>query len=154
MNILEFVPQRVKTSWPGILMGGLSFVAFGCESSKGRTPTACEKTPILGGEIVGLSKDSSLHGLVFRKKNGAVRKDEQVKIVWRMTGRGNLKVTSLRPDGSTGELAFGPEPHLSSSFARPGDEWGTGFKFDQIGCWHLKLDRAEGHGDVWVLVEQ
>jgi len=52
-------------------------------------------------------------------------------------------VPSRRPDGSAGRLSFGPEPHTGSSFARPGDEWGTGFVLDAPGCWELEVQRGD-----------
>ena len=71
------------------------------------------------------------------------------KIVWRMTGRGPLRVAFTAPTGRARPLAFGPEAHSASSYHRPGDEWGTGFVFDEPGCWHIRLQRTSGSGDVW-----
>jgi hypothetical protein len=69
-----------------------------------------------------------------------------------MTGRGDLAVSFTSPDGRPRPLVFGPEPHGASSYARPGDEWGTGFQFDQPGCWRIHLQRSTGSGDVWLTV--
>jgi hypothetical protein len=66
-----------------------------------------------------------------------------LKVVWRVTGTGDLHVTALRPDGTSAPLDFGPEIHGGSTFHRPGDEWGTGFLFDAPGCWHLEVSRGE-----------
>ena len=73
-----------------------------------------------------------------------------MKIVWRMTGEGDLSVTYESPEGVPAELTFGPEPHGGSSYHRPGDEWGTGFLFDEPGCWHIHFERTVGSGDVWI----
>lgn len=44
-----------------------------------------------------------------------------------------------------------PEAHAAgSSYHRPGDEWGTGFRFDASGCWHIHLARNDTTGDVWL----
>jgi len=48
---------------------------------------------------------------------------------------------------------WGPELHGSSSFHRPGDEWGTGFVFPSAGRWDLHLSReGGGFGDLWLMV--
>jgi hypothetical protein len=49
----------------------------------------------------------------------------------------------VRPDGSAGELAFGPEPPGGSNVEAPGAEWGTGFRFDVPGCWRIELSRDD-----------
>jgi hypothetical protein len=49
-------------------------------------------------------------------------------------------------------LVFGPERHSASSYHRPGDEWGTGFRFETAGCWHIHLARTDTSGDVWLEV--
>jgi hypothetical protein len=74
---------------------------------------------------------------------------DEVKIVWRMTGNGPLTVTVTAPDGQNHPLVFGPEPHGTSTYHRPGDEWGTGFHFTSPGCWHIHLIRANASGDAW-----
>ena len=48
-------------------------------------------------------------------------------------------------------LVFGPEPHRGgSTYHRPGDEWGTGFRFTTTGCWHIHLARDDNAGEVWI----
>jgi hypothetical protein len=86
---------------------------------------------------------------LFLTHRPPIRVGDEVKIVWRMTGKGELSVTSESPTGRPGVLTFGPEPHGGSSYSRPGDEWGTGFVFDEPGCWHIRLQRTSGSGDVW-----
>jgi hypothetical protein len=87
------------------------------------------------------AKGGSVAGLLFGPLPSVV--GTGLKIVWRVTGSGDLKVTSERPDGSSGKLTFGPEPHGSSNFDRSGAEWGTGFLFDAAGCWHIDVVRGE-----------
>ena len=50
------------------------------------------------------------------------------------------------------EVAVGTvkSPHSGSTYDRPGDEWGTGFLFDEPGCWHIHLQRTVRAGDVWM----
>jgi hypothetical protein len=124
------------------------------------TPTSaddrgCDQTPIQTSgfpEVQGIGRDATIYGLLFLTHPGQVRAGEELKIVWRMTGQGDLTVSYFGPDGRPGVLTFGPEAHSGSSFQRPGDEWGTGFSFDAAGCWRIHLERSVGSGDVWLAV--
>lgn len=124
------------------------------------TPTApgsgaCDQTPIRTSvmpEVQGIGRDATIYGLVFLTHPGPVRVGEELKIVWRMTGQGDLSVSYFAPDGRPGVLTFGPEAHGGSTYQRPGDEWGTGFSFDAAGCWRIHLERSVGSGDVWLPV--
>lgn len=109
-------------------------------------------TPIVDNEVIGVATDATIYGLLFPTGPLPIRAGDELKIVWRMTGAGDLSVTYQAPDGSPVTLTFGPEAHSGSSYDRPGDEWGTGFKFDEPGCWHIHLERTEGSGDVWIAV--
>jgi hypothetical protein len=102
-----------------------------------------------GPEVVGDATDATVYGLMFTH-SPPVRAGDEVKIVWRMTGQGDLSVRFVDPDGRQRPLVFGPEPHGSSNYDRPGDEWGTGFLFDRAGCWQIHLQRDVGVGDVWI----
>ncbi len=67
---------------------------------------------------------------------------QSVKIVWRVTGSGPLRVVFRDPTGARHPLEFGPERHGASTFRRPGGEWGTGFAFDAPGCWTIQVRRT------------
>jgi hypothetical protein len=101
-------------------------------------------------EVRGASRDATAWGLALGPGHIPPRSGEQLKIVWRMTGSGPLTVAVVAPDGRARPLVFGPEPHSTSSYHRPGDEWGTGFLFDRAGCWHISLTRADTSADVWL----
>jgi hypothetical protein len=58
-----------------------------------------------------------------------LRVGEDVKIVWRITGRGPLQLATVGPDGRHHPLQWGPQLHSGSSYTRPGDEWGAGYRF-------------------------
>lgn len=92
-----------------------------------------------------------MYGLMAKS---TLRVNEAVKIVWRMTGSGELSITASGPAGESLALTFGPEPHAGSTYERPGDEWGSGYRFDVPGCWNLHLERDDTSGDVWLQVEQ
>jgi hypothetical protein len=104
----------------------------------------------IGKEIKGASRKGSLWGLALGPARLPLRAGDELKIVWRMTGTGPLNVVFRSPDGEGHSLVFGPDAHLGSSWTRPGDEWGTGFKFDAAGCWHIHLARTDVSGDVWL----
>ena len=114
------------------------------------TPTVESETS--PPEVRGIGIDASVYGLLFLSHPLPIRDGEEVKIVWRMTGDGDLTVTYEAPNARPGVLTFGPTPHASSSYNRPGDEWGTGFLFDEPGCWHIHLQRTSGAGDAWLNV--
>ena len=113
--------------------------------------TAC-RTPVLDedGAFQAEASGGEVNALVFGPL--PPRSGSELKIVWRVTGAGDLAVRAERPDGSAGVLTFGPEAHPASNFDRPGDEWGTGFLFDAPGCWHLDVRREALHARVAVLV--
>ena len=71
---------------------------------------------------------------------------EEVKVVWRMTGRGDFSISATGPDGTVVNPVWGPEQHMDSSWNRPGEEWGTGWVFPAAGCWTINARRASGSG--------
>jgi hypothetical protein len=75
-----------------------------------------------------------------------------VKVAWRMSGSGPLAMAATGPGGRTVRPAWGPEPHSSSNWTRPGDEWGTGWVFPVPGCWTITLTRTQGRGHLSVPV--
>lgn len=77
---------------------------------------------------------------------------QSVKIVWRVTGSGPLRVVFRDPTGARHPLEFGPQRHGASTFRRPGQEWGTGFAFDAPGCWTIQVRRTGTSARVGVLV--
>ncbi|MEO3871739.1 hypothetical protein ABGB18_23230 [Nonomuraea sp. B12E4] len=105
-------------------------------SAAGSTPApvvakaGCDGTQVLMGagfpEVRGTARDAELWGLLFI---GAppIKRGEQTKIVWRMTGEGPLRIEATLPDGTAARRLWGPEEHEGSTWRRPGDEWGTGF---------------------------
>ncbi len=103
-------------------------------------------------EVHGTSVHGQLWGLALGPGHVPPRSGDELKIVWRMTGTGPLHVTFTAPDGRRRPLALGPAAHASSDYHRPGDEWGTGFRFSAAGCWHINLTRSTTSGDVWLNV--
>jgi len=100
------------------------------------------------GEVRGTGHGAELWALLFTTVPLPVGK--RVKIAWRMTGSGPLRIAARSADGTPAKQWFAPERHGGSSWHRPGDEWGTGFILTKRGCWGFHLTRTEGAGDVWL----
>jgi hypothetical protein len=150
----------------------LLLIGAGCSASHDRsvspTSTSSQTTPTttrtqaicatptrfgLGGapnELRGESNDAQLWGLALGPGHVPPRVGNELKIVWRMTGHGPLHISFVAPDGHQQPLVFGPEAHSASSYRRPGDEWGTGFRFVSHGCWHIHFTRTDSSADVWL----
>jgi hypothetical protein len=94
----------------------------------------------------------SAYGLLMSTSGLKIRKGDELKIVWRVTGEGDLAVGFADPLGNPRALLFGPERHGGSSYIRPGDEWGTWFAFDRAGCWHITLTRGLDTAEAWLKV--
>lgn len=69
--------------------------------------------------------------------------NEEVKIVWRSTGAGPFTIEADGPGVESIDPAWGPDPHGSSNWDRPSEEWGTGWLFPSTGCWTFDVS----HGD-------
>ena len=122
-----------------------------------RPRTACATPSRFGtdanaNEVRGVTTTGQLWGLALGPGHIPPRAGEELKIVWRMTGTGPLRIAFTAPDGRARPLVFGPEPHTGSNYQRPGDEWGTGFRFSAPGCWHIHFARDDTTGDVWLTV--
>ncbi|GAA4498848.1 hypothetical protein GCM10023191_044720 [Actinoallomurus oryzae] len=111
--------------------------------------------PVSGGgpEVRGTGHGAGLWGLIMvRPRSPLIRAGDEAKIVWRMTGTGDLQLSAIGPDGRSRKLAWGPEAHGGSSYHRPGEEWGAGYRFDRPGCWDLHAVRGTASADVWLKV--
>ena len=100
-------------------------------------------------EMQGVGDGVTLFGL-FSSAQATV--GEQIKVVWRMTGDGDLSMVATGPKGKTLHPVWGPEPHDSSSYHRPGDEWGTGWTFPDQGCWTIQATRKTGSAKLAIRV--
>jgi len=90
-------------------------------------------------------------GLIMATGGGSpLHAHEDVKIVWRITGRGELHLTATGPDGRGHALEWGPDRHAGSNYSRPGDEWGAGYRFTGPGCWTLEAKRGRASARVWL----
>jgi hypothetical protein len=78
--------------------------------------------------------------------------NQEIKVVWRMTGDGDFNFQVSDMQGRTVPLVWGPEPHGSSSWNHPGNEVGTGFKFPHSGCWQIHVAKSDVDADLWLEV--
>jgi hypothetical protein len=94
--------------------------------------------------------DGELWALIFG--NYPARQDREIKIAWRMTGDGPLTLHATGPRGRRVAPLWGPEEHAGSNWDRPGDEWGSGWRFPQPGCWTVHLVRGSDQGTAGIRV--
>lgn len=74
-----------------------------------------------------------------------------IKIVWRMTGSGPLRLAATSPTGTATGPASGPQEQ-GSNWNRPGDEWGSSFVFAEPGCWQIQASRDSSVADLWIVL--
>jgi hypothetical protein len=117
--------------------------AVGCKPASPMQPSG-----VGGPEFEGTSADASLWTLLFNP----LATGQDIKMVWRMTGSGDLHVVALGPQGQQVQPDWGPEAHSGSNWQRPGAEWGTGFTFPAAGCWDMRATRENASGDVWLVI--
>ena len=104
-----------------------------------------------GPEITGRGRGAQLHGLIMVPHFPISAWRRSVKIVWRMTGSGPLKLAAYDAHGRKVPLAW-IEPHGGSNYRRPGDEWGSGYRFPHPGCYRLTARRTVGSAEAWLRV--
>jgi hypothetical protein len=103
-------------------------------------------------EFIGQSDSSvTLYGLLFSLY--PLRAGREVKIVWRMTGSGDIRFTAIGPSGEQIAPTAGPTPHSGSNWVRPGGEWGTVFRFPTRGCWTIQVTRGATEATAGLLVK-
>jgi hypothetical protein len=100
-------------------------------------------------EMQGVGRGVTLFGLFFSPQATV---GEQIKVVWRITGDGDLSMVATGPGGKTLRPVWGPELHSGSSYHRPGDEWGTGWTFPSTGCWTIQASRKTGSAKIGIRV--
>jgi hypothetical protein len=115
--------------------------AVPCRESPRRAPDQAFEAAATGGEAWALP-----FGPV------PVEVGVELKLVWRITGEGDLEVEATDPEGGSHEPAQGPTAHESSNFDRPGDEWGTFFRFPTPGCWKVIARRGTTEATLTVRV--
>jgi hypothetical protein len=116
--------------------------------------SACPTTAVLDGaqpERQGIGDGATLWALFF-PVGPSLTAGKEIKVVWRMTGSGDLSISATGPGGAVVMPQWGPESHNGSSFHRPGDEWGTGWVFPVPGCWTVNARRTAGSASLTIRV--
>lgn len=157
-SIMRWFPGDLRSFSLGCL--AVVVVVSGCSSSSengdrdesGRPPLGSKTNidPRFDGqfETRGRMAAGSLWALFYHRRAG-----DEVKTLWRMTGRGELSLKAVGPGGTTLKPEWGPESHGSTSTWRhPGDEWGAGWTIPEPGRWtfHARLPGGR-HGTVTVV---
>lgn len=149
---------RVRPAMPASQPAGFGALGRpGCGPPSPRN--AAGQTFPARGEVLGTAAGGQLWALFFNGEwassdsavlEGVVGKE--VKIVFRMTGSGTFEIAATAPDGTRVGPVWGPVFHPSSTWTRPGREWGTSFVFTQAGCWRIQGRDGGATGDVWLVV--
>lgn len=109
-------------------------------------PSPVDTTPMGLAEIQGTMRSpGELWALLFFDR---ARSEEELKVVWRMTGSGQFTVEARHEDGTVIPPTWGPKSHSWSSWQRPGLEWGTGFIFPKSGCWTLLATLGDTRAEI------
>ncbi len=134
-----------------ILACAMMFVACSASGAKpdGCQPSITEADPLQATEVRADASDGrEVWALIF---NGwelgfgvelRMPVGQEVKIVWRVPGEGDVSFHADGPDGEGVEPVWGPDRHLGSNWERPGDEYGTGWLIPSAGCWTLTVERG------------
>jgi len=141
-----------------VLVAGCS----GPSSANGESPgasspvdSATPKAPC--SETTRVRPDGAMRGQTENGQvwalGGAPKVGEEFKLVLRVTGAGELSVLGVSPDGSRRAPTSVVE-HISSNFNRPGDEWGTFWKFDRVGCWRIIVQRGNLNSNITLTVDE
>lgn len=107
----------------------------------------CQPSSQTGMDTKGHAPRASLYALDLVATAG-----HQTKIVWRMTGTGDLQMFAENAAGTRVTPDWMQQHTLGSSWSRPGDEWGTGWTFPTAGCWRVFAIRETVAGDAWFTV--
>jgi hypothetical protein len=110
-------------------------------------PSLIQKSENSFPEIQGTMKsDGEMCALLFFDEAHA---NEELKIVWKITGTGfAFAAQAQHEDGTIVLPIWGPEVHTDSNWRRPGEEWGTGFNFPKPGCWTITVTSGETRGEI------
>lgn len=126
----------------------------------GCRPSLMASDPIHPGELRA-SSDTAIEAWALIFQTWETREaqelllpaEREVKIVWRSTGSGEADLSARDASGLEIEPDWGPQPHLSSNWSRPGEEWGTGWTFPSEGCWTITIERGQSQAWLVALVQ-
>jgi hypothetical protein len=116
------------------------------ETPAGCQPSMIQTSPNSFPEIQGdMDSKGEIWALLFFD---TARANEEEKIVWRITGDGYEFDAQAKSEQGTIIQPIWKTYHESSTWKRPGEEWGTGFNFPEPGCWTITVTRGETTGTI------
>lgn len=116
------------------------------ETPAGCQPSKIQTSPNGFREIQGdMSSEGELWALLFFETAHA---NEEVKIVWRITGEGDGFEAQAQSEQGAILQPIWKQYHEGSNWQRPGQEWGTGFNFPEPGCWTITVTHGETTGTI------
>lgn len=149
----------------------VAVMAFACAPSQGSPSSGSSATthpsPVAAAGCAPASPSGAFAGEVQGTATGGTvwawfmqsyppQAGVEDKTIWRLNGpstAGLVPTFTLNgPASAMGRLDWGPDYHLSSTWNRPGDEYGTGLLFPVAGCWDLHVSLGPVTGDVYVAV--
>lgn len=101
-----------------------------------------------------MKSDGELWGLLFFDK---ATPNTDLKFVWRITVTGTGAGFHAQAQNENGTIilpVWGPDYHESSTWQRPGMEWGTGFNFPEVGCWTITVSLGTTRGEISIDVQK
>jgi len=116
------------------------------ETPAGCQPSKIQTSPNSFPEIQGdMDSEGEIWALLFFD---TARANEEEKIVWRITGEGDAFDAQAQSETGAIIQPIWKDYHGSSTWQRPGQEWGTGFNFPEPGCWTITVTRGETTGTI------
>lgn len=143
---------RVRVALPTPHPTGALLGRPGCEPPSPITPGRAGPP-----EAFGTTSNGQLWALFF---HGRLASDSaavftglvglELKVVLRGTA-GVALTTATAPDGTQRQPVW-QQTHSGSTWARPGDEWGTGWRITEPGCWQIHVGSKDTGADLWFRV--
>jgi hypothetical protein len=113
-----------------------------------RPVSATRTLPDGAMEIEGAAEGDDQATLWARLPDGTAPSGVEFRIVWRIPGSSQLRLTALGPDGEQVDPTQ-VAPTSAPGWIRPGDAWTSTFHLPSPGCWRVNAQRGRIHGDVW-----
>jgi hypothetical protein len=152
---VQVKPVGATTPPPG-------FAALGAPGCNPASPRNQNGEALARAEVFGTAVGGSFWGLFAFMPVADAWASDGTAVVQNVVGK-EMKIVfklddfpsgfyAVGPTGSQTNPVWGPEQHTSSSWRRPGREWGAGFVFDRAGCWDIHATAGAVTGDIWLQV--
>lgn len=78
--------------------------------------------------------------------------DEEYKILFKATGINELDITAVHESGMEVSPVWVADQDQGSTWNRRGREWGTGWVFEQAGCWDFTVSLNSGDAHIYLII--